>query len=164
MDTILLELTDVKGNSLLKDHSDKIIVDSFSISMHLPVTNDPANTERTLGRVNISEMSFSKATDLSTPALYSACAAGTKLGDASVLVGRNEGGAFMLHMKYVLSNAMVSTISTGGGGGGMSDSFTLNFTKITAEYTQQNTDSTKKGTAPFGWDLSTNTDAAPAKS
>jgi type VI secretion system secreted protein Hcp len=163
MDTILLELTTVKGNSLLKDHVDKIIIDSFSVSMSLPLTNDPANTERTLGRVNISEMSFSKATDLSTTALYAACAAGTKLGDASVLIGRNEGGEFMLHMKYVLSNAMVSTVSTGGGGGGMSDSFTLNFTKITAEYTQQNPDSSKKGTAPFGWDMSTNTDAAPPK-
>lgn len=161
MDTIILELPNVKGNSLIKDHTDKIIVDSFSISMSLPLTSDPANTERTLGRVSISEMAFSKSTDLSTCALYAACAAGTKLGDANVLIGRNEGGSFMLHMKYVLSNAMVSTFSTGGGGGGMSDSFSLNFTKITAQYTQQNPDSSVKGTAPFGWDLTSNTDAAP---
>jgi type VI secretion system secreted protein Hcp len=68
----------------------------------------------------------------------------------------------MLQMKFVLSNAMVANISTGGGGGGLSDSFTLNFTKVTSEYTQQNTDSTKKGNASFGWDLATNTAAAPA--
>ena len=74
MDTIILELPNIKGNSLIKDHTDKVIVDSFSISMSLPLTSDPANTERTLGRVSISEMSFSKATDLSTCALYAACA------------------------------------------------------------------------------------------
>jgi type VI secretion system secreted protein Hcp len=67
----------------------------------------------------------------------------------------------MLHMKYVLTNAMVSSISTSGGGD-MGDSLSLNFTQMTSEYTQQNTDSTKKGNASFGWDLSKNVAVAPA--
>jgi type VI secretion system secreted protein Hcp len=37
-----------------------------------------------------------------------------------------------------------------------SDSFSINYTKIASEFTQQNSDSTKKGTASFGWDLATN--------
>ncbi|HEY3599910.1 MAG TPA: type VI secretion system tube protein Hcp [Paraburkholderia sp.] len=160
MDTILLELTTIKGNSMIDQHADKIIVDSFSHSVSLPISSDAANTERTLGRPSFSEFQFSKVTDQSTPALYGACASGAKLGDANVLVGRNEAGVFMLHMKYVLSNAMVSHISTGGGGG-MSDSFSLSFTMITAQYTQQKTTGDQQGTASFGWDLATNKDATP---
>jgi type VI secretion system secreted protein Hcp len=163
MDTILLELKDIKGNSMLEGYADKIIIDSFSHGVSLPISNDAANTERTLGRPNFSEFQLTKTTDQSTPALYAACAAGTKLGDATLLVGRNEGGKFMLHMKYVLTNVMVSSIQTGCGGG-MSDSLSLCFTKVSAEYTQQNLDSTKKGNASFGWDLATNKAVAAPKS
>ncbi len=162
MDTIILEIKDIKGNSMINGHADKIILNSFSHSVSLPLGMDAANTERTLGRPNFSEFQFTKETDQATPALYAACAAGTKLGDASVFIGRNEGGEFMLQMKFVLSNVMVGSISTGGGGGGLSDSFTLNFTQVTSEYTQQKTDATKKGNAAFGWDLATNTAVAPA--
>jgi type VI secretion system secreted protein Hcp len=117
---------------------------------------DAANTERTGGRPAFSEMSVSKTTDQSTPALYQACAEGKKLGDATIHIGRNEGGAFMLLMKYTLSNAMVSGISTSGGMGLPSDALSINYTQIKSEFTQQNPDSTKKGTASFGWNIETN--------
>lgn len=156
MDIILLKIASVKGNCTITDHADEIILNSFSHSVALPMSMDPANTERTAGKPQFSEMSFSKMTDQSTPALYAACTAGTKLGDATLFIGRNEAGVFMSLMKYVMTNAMVSNINTSGGGGMPADSFSLNFTKITSEFTQQNADSTKKGTATFGWDLTTN--------
>jgi type VI secretion system secreted protein Hcp len=153
---IILDIKDVKGNCTIDGYADKIILNSFSHSLSLPMSMDAANTERTGGRPVFSEMAFSKMTDQSTPALYTACAEGKKLGDATLHVGRNEGGKFMSLMKYTLSNAMVSNINTSGGGGMPADSFTVNFTKIKSEFTQQNADSTKKGTASFGWDLETN--------
>jgi type VI secretion system secreted protein Hcp len=58
---------------------------------------------------------------------------------------------------------MVSNITTSGGGE-MMDSVSLHFSGITSEYTQQNVDSTKKGNAPFGWDLSVNAALAVASS
>jgi type VI secretion system secreted protein Hcp len=162
MDTIILNLgTTIKGNSTITGYADMIILQSFSHSLSLPMGMDAANTERTLGRPNFSEFSVNKATDQSTPALYAACAAGTKLGNATIYIGRNEGGVFMAQMTYVLTNAMVSNISTGGGGD-LFDSVTLHFTAITSTYTQQNIDSTKKGSASFGWDLSVNAAIAPA--
>ncbi len=156
MDVILLQIKDLKGNCTIDGHPDEIILNSFSHSVALPMSMDAANTERTAGRPQFSEMSFSKMTDQATPALYVACTEGKKLGDATLHIGRNEGGKFMSLMKYVLTNAMVSNINTSGGGGIPADSFSLNFTKITSEFTQQNADSTKKGTATFGWDLATN--------
>lgn len=156
MDVIILDIKDIKGNCTIDGYADKIIVNSFSHSVMLPMSGDAANTERTAGKPAFSEVNFSKMTDQSTPALYAACTEGKKLGDATIHIGRNEGGKYMSLMKYVLSNAMVSNINTSGGGGMPSDSFSLNFTKITSEFTQQNADSTKKGTATFGWDLATN--------
>ena len=156
MDTIILKFKDIKGNSLIDGFADGIQLMSFSHGVSMPMGRDTSNTERTLGRPSFSEVQVSKITDQSTPALYSACAAGTKLGDATISIGRNEGGKFMLLMKYVLSNSMISHISTGGGSSEMSDSVTIHFTQMTSQYTQQSTDSTKKGNASFGWDLAAN--------
>jgi len=161
MDTILLLIKDIKGNAMIDGYTDQIVIHSFSHAISLPMGMDATNTERTLGRPNFQEFTLSKSTDQSTPGLYAACAAGTKLGDATLSVGRNENGKFMLHMKYVLTNAMISSISTSGGGG-MGDTVSINFTQVTSEYTQQNTDSTKKGTASFGWDLTKNVAVSPA--
>jgi type VI secretion system secreted protein Hcp len=161
MDTILLSIKDIKGNAMIDGYSDQIVIHSFSHSVSLPMGMDATNTERTLGRPNFQEFSFSKSTDQATPGLFAACAQGTKLGDATLSIGRNENGKFMLHMKYVLTNSMVSSIGTSGGGE-MGDTFSLNFTQMTSEYTQQNIDSTKKGNASFGWDLSKNVAVAPA--
>ncbi|QGZ64856.1 Hcp family type VI secretion system effector [Paraburkholderia acidisoli] len=163
MDIVLLQIKDIKGNSTLEGATDQIVLDSFSFGLQLPMNHDVTNTERTLGRPTFNEFSFSKSTDLATPGLYSACAAGTKLGDATISVGRNENGTFMSLFKYVLSNAMISSVNTGGGGSSH-DSFTINYTQVTCVYTQQNTDSTKKGNAPFGWDLTKNVAATPAAS
>jgi type VI secretion system secreted protein Hcp len=163
MDTILLQLGTIQGNSTITGFANQIILHSFSHGVSLPIGMDTANTERTMGRPNFNEFSISKATDQSTPAMYAACAAGTKIGTATISIGRNEGGVFMLQMKYVLTNAMVSSISTSGGGE-MMDSVSLHFSGITSEYTQQNVDSTKKGNAPFGWDLSINAALAVAAS
>lgn len=161
MDTILLQIKDIKGNAMIDGYADQIVIHSFSHSVSLPMGMDATNTERTLGRPSFREFTFSKSTDQSTPGLYAACTAGTKLGDATLSIGRNENGKFMLQMKYVMTNAMVSSIGTSGGGQ-MSDSFSLNFTQITSAYTQQNIDSTKKGNASFGWDLSKNVAVSPA--
>jgi type VI secretion system secreted protein Hcp len=161
MDTILLSIKDIKGNAMIDGYADQIVVHSFSHAVSLPMGMDATNTERTLGRPNFQEFSFSKSTDQATPGLFAACAQGTKLGDATLSIGRNENGKFMLHMKYVLTNSMVSSIGTSGGGE-MGDTFSLNFTQMTSEYTQQNIDSTKKGNASFGWDLSKNVAVAPA--
>ncbi|MDE1180906.1 type VI secretion system tube protein Hcp [Paraburkholderia sp.] len=162
MDTIILQFKEIKGNSLIDGYKEGIQLMSFSHGVVLPMSFDTANTERTMGRPSFSEFNLSKLTDQSTPALYAACAAGTKLGDATISIGRNEGGKFMLQMKYVMSNAMIASISTSGGGSDMMDSLSINFSALTSQYTQQNPDSTLAGTAPFGWDLSTNKAATPA--
>jgi type VI secretion system secreted protein Hcp len=100
-------------------------------------------------------MSFSKSSDLSTTALFKACTQGTKIGPATLHIGRVENAVYMNFMTYTMDNAMVSQMSCGGGGGIPTDSFSINFTKIAAEFTQQKTDSTQKGQAMWNWNLET---------
>ena len=158
-DLMLLEITDIKGNSKTKGYTDQIIVQSFSHGASIPLQYNTSNTERTAGKPSFTEVTFSKMSDLSTPKLYDACARGKKLGDAKIHVGRIENGEFMSVFEYVLTNAMVSNISTSGSNGIPRDTFSLNYTKITQDFTQQNADSTKKGTAAFVWNLESNTAA-----
>lgn len=161
MDIIILEIASIKGNCIVEGFAGQTIIQSFSHSASLPMQMDRANVERTAGRPNFSEMSFSKMSDIATPALYAACVAGTKLGVAKIHIGRTEGSKFMPLIQYVLSDAMVSNISTSGGGGQPSDSFSLNYTIITQVYSQQTQDAAKKGSAGFGWDLVKNIAATP---
>lgn len=156
-DILILDLgSTIKGNSTMDAYVDKIIVNSYSLSVALPMSMDIANSERTAGRPMFSEVSFSKMSDVSTTEMYQACTQGTKIGPATLYVGRVENGKYMALFKYVFDDAMISNISTSGGGGIPSDSFSINFSKITLDFTQQKKDSTEKGTASFNWDLSTN--------
>jgi type VI secretion system secreted protein Hcp len=155
-DVLILDLGDaIKGNCEITKYTGKVIVQSYSHSAAIPMQMDAANTERTVGRPQFSEISFSKMSDLSTTEMYKACTQGTKIGTAKLHVGRVENGKYMSFFTYEFTNAMISNISTGGGGGIPSDSFSLNFTKIKCDYTQQQADSTSKGTGTWNWDLET---------
>lgn len=161
---IYLDIESIKGNCLAEDYAEQIIVDSFSIGAANAITSDPANSERTLDRVQFSEMSFSKEMDSSSMLLYAACAGNQKLGDVTVSVTRTEGEAQMLLVTFVLEDAMISSISTSGssGGGLPGESFTINFTAITGQYTKQNSDASADGQAVMGWDMKTRKVKAPA--
>lgn len=155
-DVLILDLgKDIAGNCTIKGFEGKVIVNSFSHSAYLPMGSDASNTERTLGRAVLSEMSFSKSSDLATTELFKACTKGAKIGPATLNIGRVENGAYMNFMTYVMDNAMISQMSCSGGGGIPNDSFSINFTKIKADFTQQQTDSTKKGTGTWNWNLET---------
>ncbi|GJI95570.1 Hcp1 family type VI secretion system effector [Duganella sp. BJB488] len=155
-DVLILDLgTTIKGNCMVTGYADKIIVLSYSHSASMPLQMDASNTERTSGRPVFSEISFSKMSDLSTTEMYKACTQGTKIGAAKLHVGRVENGKYMNFFTYEMTNAMISNISTSGGGGVPSDSFSINFTKIKCDYTQQQADSTSKGTGTWNWNLET---------
>jgi type VI secretion system secreted protein Hcp len=155
-DVLILDLgTTIKGNCTITGYIDKIIVSSFSHNAYLPMGSDAGNTERTMGRAVLSEMSFSKSSDLATTELFKACTQGTKIGPATLNIGRVENGVYMNFMTYAMDNAMISQMSCSGGGGIPNDSFSINFTKIKADFTQQKTDSSAKGTGTWNWNLET---------
>lgn len=155
-DVLILDLgTVIKGNCQVTGYTDKVIVGSYSHGVMLPMSADHANTERTAGRPSFTEMQFTKESDLATTEMYKACTQGTKIGTAKLHVGRVENGVYMPFFTYEFTNAMLSSVSTSGGGGRPTDSFTLNFSAIKCDYTKQKADSTNAGTATWNWNLET---------
>ena len=154
---IYLKIASIIGNCIEVGHEKEIIVDSYSHGLSQSLTMRPGNTERTTDGPQFSEMNFSKTLDSSSPQLYAACAGNKKLGLATISVTRMEADIPMMTIIYELGDAMISNISTSGSGGGglPNESFSINYTTITAKMTQQSPDSTPKGVAPFGWDIKT---------
>lgn len=152
-DVIILEFGEIKGNCRISEHPDKIIILSYSHSVSLPMQGDVANSERTAGRPIFSEMSLQKMSDLATADLYKHCTQGTKAATAKLWVGRVEDGHFMNFFTYEMKNAMISSISTSGGGGIPSDSFSISFSALRCDFTQQATDASSKGTSTWNWNL-----------
>lgn len=160
MDAITLDLPGIAGECLLKGYENKIECLSFSHAVAMQMTSDTSNRERTSGKPNVQEFTLSKYMDQSSPSLNQACCEGRKIGDATIMIGRNEGGTVMPLMIYTLKDAMISSVSAASSGGDKpSETLTLNFTAIQWDYTAQNADSTKQGTAPGKWDMKTNTAA-----
>jgi type VI secretion system secreted protein Hcp len=157
-DVLVLDMGAViKGNCTIDEPTlkDKVIVLSYSHGVSLPHAGDRANAERTAGRPSFSEISFTKMCDLSTTEMYKACTQGTKIGNAILHVGRVENGKYMPFFKYEMTNAMITSINTSGGGGLPSDSFTIGFTALKCDYTKQKSDSTQAGTGTWNWNLET---------
>jgi type VI secretion system secreted protein Hcp len=154
---IILEIKDIPGNCELKEFNKKILVNSYSHSASIPITGDTANTERSAGRPQLSEFSFSKPSDISTTAMYKACTQGINLGEVKLHVGRIEAGKFEKLLEYTMEKAMISRISTSGSSGIPSDSFSINFTSITCVYSQQDATTKTAGSATWNWDMETAT-------
>ncbi|MEY2620043.1 MAG: hypothetical protein RL522_3045 [Pseudomonadota bacterium] len=152
-DVIILEFTGMSGNCQIKDHKDKIIILSYSHSASLPMQGDIANSERTAGRPILSEIALQKMSDRSTTELYKHCTQGMKAAEAKLFVGRVEEGNYLPFFTYTMTNAMISSVSTSGGGGLPSDSFTISFSALKCEFQGQKTDAQAAGTATWNWDL-----------
>jgi type VI secretion system secreted protein Hcp len=74
-----------------------------------------------------------------------------------IIIGRNDSGAIIELMRYTMKNALISSISVGGGGGDKPvETLTLNYNHITWKYTSQKPEVGTEGAVPGMWNLSTN--------
>lgn len=157
MDAILLDIPDIKGQSLLKGFEDKIELLSFSHGVAMQVTASPSSSERTSGKPNHQDMTISKYVDLSSCPVIAACNASTNLKTVTLTVGRNDSGAVLPYMVVTMDNVIVSSVSYSSGGGDRpTETLTLNYTKISWAFTEQKSDLGKKGNNGAVWDLAAN--------
>ena len=110
------------------------------------------------GKVNVQDLSFTKYVDKASPELMLACCNGSHFPEAKLVVQKAGGDAALPYLTISLSKVMVTSVSTGGSGGEdrLTENVTLNFSKVTVEYTEQ----TEKGAAgakpKMTWDISAN--------
>ncbi len=110
------------------------------------------------GKVAMQDFTFQMRMCKATPKLLLHCANGKHIPSAT-FVARKAGEQQQEYMKIKFSDILVSSYSTGGGGGGEDpiESIALNFSKIEFEYREQKKDGTLDGPIPAGWDLKQNT-------
>lgn len=154
--TIFLDLGAIKGNSKHTKFLDKIALDSYSHSAGRDLTDDTANSQRTMGQPRFSDITCYKSTDLSTTELYEYCLKATPIAKATLSVGTNTGtdGIWVATIVYVMEDVLIGAVSTSGQDGYPQDTFVLNFSKITGTYTKQEDTGASKGNTEFIFDKS----------
>jgi type VI secretion system secreted protein Hcp len=163
-DSILMKIGDgskISGETLIKGYEAYIECLSYSHGVSMQMTDGVSNTKRTSGKPNFQDFVISKYMDKATPSFNQYCTQSTDLGDVTITILQNDQGAQIEMMKYTLKNTLVSSISVGGGGGGVpSETITFNYSAINWDYKPQKTAGTAAGTASAAWDIAAN--AVPA--
>jgi type VI secretion system secreted protein Hcp len=155
-DAIILEVPDVTGECQLDGYTQKIVLTSFNHGMSQPMTTDPTNQERTVGRVNCQDLTASKYMDSASVPLINAICTAKNLGTCKVYILKAtgaDGAGQTLALTIEMSQTMISSYSLSGGGGPPMETFTFNFNKIVWNYTPQKEDGSLDGNIPTNWNL-----------
>ena len=155
-----LKLGTLKGESVVKGFEDQIQLLSWSWGMTQTGTTHTASGGGA-GKVDVSDLQVSKNTDASSPMLALACCKGTHY-DSATLTMRKAGGTALEYVTITLTDLIVTSysVSEGGGGDVLTDTFTLNFGKYKYSFQPQDNKGAKKGGAiDATWDIAKGVDA-----
>jgi type VI secretion system Hcp family effector len=154
-----LQIEGIKGESTDAAHKDWIEILSFNSGVSQMASGSASTSGGgTVARADFQDFSIVKTLDSSSPLLALACSEGRHIKKVKFEMCRS-GGDKVKYMEYTLSNCIISSVSTGGGGGGeATESITFNFGKIEWNYIKQKrADGSGGGNIPAGWDLESNT-------
>lgn len=150
---IFLKLGDIKGSSKDdKKHTDWIETTSFGFGM----SNNINSVEKFKGNpggeaVSLGDVSMTKVIDKTSPLLLAYCSSGKVFNKAEIECCEEA----ELLMKMTLTNAAISSVSVGGGTGGVPvENLALSYSKIVWQY---------KTDAEQHWDMVTNTGSLKKK-
>jgi type VI secretion system secreted protein Hcp len=164
-----IKLGDVKGESTDTDHRGEIDVLAWSWGVTVGTTGTDSAVEATTDSIGTregevtptestevqrQEFKLTKHIDKASPKLFQALANGTVTPEMQLTV-RNEaeGQARTEHMIIVMTNVIVTSINSGGGGDDRpTETVTLNFTEIEWTYIEQDSSGAPVGD-PTGFDL-----------
>lgn len=159
MDAYILDASSasIKGETQIKGYKDNIEILSFAHGVSQQITNDQSNTKRTSGKPNHRDFTVTKYVDLSSCKLIDFCNQAKPIPKLKFTICQNSGGSVEKIFEYEMTDALVSSISTGGGGGGKAtESVTFNYTKMSWTYHVQKSDVAEAGSAAATWNLATN--------
>lgn len=154
-----LKITDIKGESTDKDHKDWIEILSFNWGVSQMASGTASSSGGgSTQRADFQDLSIVKELDSASPLLNKACWGGTHIAEVVLEFNRAAGDKRQKYMEYKLENVIISSVSIGGGGGGIpTESVTFNYGKITTTYTKQaRKGGGGAGEIPAGWNLEEN--------
>ncbi len=155
---ILLKFsTQIKGTSTVSGHTDWITIDSLQMGVGRAISVSGGGTDRDTSNPSFSEISLSKATDIASADLFMQAVCGKSLGKAEIHFIQTGGSdkKQQVFLTIELEAPIISSYSASSGGERPTETFSINFTKISYKYDSFTGDSVVTGT-PKKWDLETN--------
>jgi type VI secretion system secreted protein Hcp len=126
----------IKGESQVDGHPNWINVDSFQLGVGRAISASGRGSDRDTSTPSFSEATFHRSTDKASPDLFFQAVCGKSLGEAKVhFIQKAEADKDQVYLEFVLGDPIVSSYSISSGGERPSESFSLNFVKISKKYT-----------------------------
>jgi type VI secretion system secreted protein Hcp len=150
---MFLELKNVKGESLDKEHKDLIDILAWSWGVSNSGTAH-LGPGAGAGKANFQDISITKYVDLASPTLLKFASDGGHIEEGKLIV-RKAGGKPLTYIVIEMKKIFITSFSTGGSGGEdrLTENVTLNFAKFKFTYTSQKPDGTKDKSPDFGYDI-----------
>ncbi len=153
---MFLKLEGIKGESKDAGHKDEIHIESFSWGLTQQGSFNVGGGGGA-GKVNVHDISISKALDKSSPTLMLHCCNGKHIASGLVTF-RKAGEKPLEYLKIKLTDILVSSVQHSGSGHGdvLSENLSLNFAKFEVEYFEQKKDGGGTPAGQMGYDLKKN--------
>ncbi|WDP92887.1 MAG: type VI secretion system tube protein Hcp [Desulfobacter sp.] len=134
-----LEIDGIKGESTDKEYKDQIEILSYNWGVSQMASGTASSSGGgTVARADFQDLSVVKELDSASPLINKACWSGTHISKVTLRLNRAAGEKRVKYMEYKLENVVISSVSIGGGGGGIpTESVTFNYGKLTTTYTKQ---------------------------
>lgn len=155
-----LEIDGIKGESTDKEYKDQIEVLSYSWGVSQAASGTASSSGGgSVARADFQDLSIVKELDSASTLISKACWSGKHIAKVTLRLCRAGGEKRVKYMEYKLEDVIVSSVSVGGGGGGIpTESVSFNYGKITTTYTKQaRPGGGGAGELPAGWNLEENT-------
>lgn len=155
---ILLKFeTAINGESQVTKHDKWINLESVQFGVGRSISSVGGGGDRESSNPSFSEITCTKQLDVASTELFMQAACGKSLGKAELHWIQTGGTAAkgQVYLTVELYETMVSSYSASSGGDRPSESFSLNFTKISYKYDKYDGDKVTAGTAKK-WNLEKN--------
>jgi type VI secretion system secreted protein Hcp len=153
-----LRFDGIKGESQDHAHKEWIEISGVRWAIQQPKSATASTAGgHTAERAELSEVSFEKLCDLSSPILMQTCAMGKTIPKATLEFMRADGdGNPIKYFEIELDNVLIGMISPILGVGILQESIGLKFSQVRWRYTQQRIAGSSAGNTAGGWNLATN--------
>ncbi|WP_374585222.1 Hcp family type VI secretion system effector [Pseudoduganella sp.] len=157
---VYLQIDGIKGESQDDKHKEWIEVRGIHWGVHQPKSATASTGGgHTAERAELSDISFSKFSDMSSPILLQTCASGKTIPKAKFEFFRADAnGDRVKYFDIELENVLISMVTPHLGGSDtlLTENVNLKFSKVKWKYTQQKISGGAGGNTSGGWDLATN--------
>jgi type VI secretion system secreted protein Hcp len=158
---MFLKLDKVEGESQDDAHKGEIDILSWTWGAAQSGTSHMGGGAGS-GKVEIKDLEIVKYTDRSSPVLFFLCSCGEHIPSAVLTVRKSGGKKPLEYIKITLEKVFVTSIAVSGASNmdRISETVSLNFSKVKIEYVPQKEDGSGGPSITKGWDISANKEAS----